>query len=51
MPLLRTGALALPGPRRVVDVPLFWQQWKLDAPAPAALAEAVKDAAAQALDR
>jgi len=32
-----------------VDVPLFWQQWRLDSPALVALADAVTAAAAQAL--
>jgi LysR family transcriptional regulator (chromosome initiation inhibitor) len=32
-----------------VDVPLYWQQWKLDSPALAAVAEAVARAAATAL--
>ncbi|MFH8612862.1 LysR family transcriptional regulator ArgP [Streptomyces sp. NPDC018029] len=50
-PLLRAGALTLLDPDRVVDVPLFWQQWKLDSPALAALADAVVTAAAQALDQ
>ncbi|QQC94208.1 LysR family transcriptional regulator ArgP [Streptomyces alfalfae] len=50
-PLLRAGALRLLDPERVVDVPLFWQQWKLDSPALAALADAVVNTAAEALDQ
>ncbi|THC51893.1 LysR family transcriptional regulator ArgP [Streptomyces sp. A1499] len=50
-PLLRAGALRLLDPERVVDVPLFWQQWKLDSPALAALADAVVSTAAEALDQ
>ncbi|MEU7576567.1 LysR family transcriptional regulator ArgP [Streptomyces sp. NPDC041068] len=50
-PLLRSGALVLLDPERVVDVPLFWQQWKLDSPALAAMADAVVAAASEALDR
>jgi LysR family transcriptional regulator (chromosome initiation inhibitor) len=34
---------------RPVDVPLYWQQWKLDSPALAALADAVERTAAAAL--
>ncbi|HEY5832717.1 LysR family transcriptional regulator ArgP [Streptomyces sp.] len=34
---------------RPVDVPLYWQQWRLDSPALAALAEAVAAVAARAL--
>ncbi|MFE9775225.1 LysR family transcriptional regulator ArgP [Streptomyces sp. NPDC005931] len=47
-PLLRTGRLTVFAPDRAVDAPLYWQQWKLDSPALAALAEAVT-AAAQTL--
>lgn len=50
-PRLRTGALVLLDPRRAVDVPLYWQQWKLDSPALAATARAVAAAAAEALDQ
>lgn len=50
-PLLHSGALRLLDPERVVDVPLFWQQWKLDSPALAALADAVVSTAAEALDQ
>ncbi|CAM5666164.1 Putative HTH-type transcriptional regulator OS=Streptomyces glaucescens OX=1907 GN=SGLAU_02605 PE=3 SV=1 [Streptomyces glaucescens] len=31
-PLLRTGRLVHLAPDRQVDVPLYWQQWKLDPP-------------------
>ncbi|MGX1372314.1 LysR family transcriptional regulator (chromosome initiation inhibitor) [Streptomyces canus] len=43
--LLREGRLIALAPDRPVDVPLYWQQWKLDSPALAALAEAVAAAA------
>ncbi|HEX4721962.1 MAG TPA: LysR family transcriptional regulator ArgP [Pseudonocardiaceae bacterium] len=48
-PLLRAGALVNLAPDRPVDVPLFWQQWKLDSPALAATATAVLAAARAAL--
>jgi LysR family transcriptional regulator (chromosome initiation inhibitor) len=48
-PLLRTGRLISLAPDRPVDVPLYWQQWKLDSPALAALADAVTAAASAAL--
>lgn len=47
--LLREGRLVSLAPDRPVDVPLYWQQWKLDSPALAAVAEAVAAAAAEAL--
>lgn len=47
-PLLGTGALVRLD-ERVVDVPLYWQQWKLDSPALAATAEEVAATAAKAL--
>ncbi|GGM07294.1 transcriptional regulator ArgP [Streptomyces fumigatiscleroticus] len=50
-PLLRTGRLRLLAPDRPVDVPLYWQQWKLDSPALATVADAVLTAAAGALRR
>ncbi|MFF2133729.1 LysR family transcriptional regulator ArgP [Streptomyces olivochromogenes] len=50
-PLLRAGRLARLAPDRIVDVPLFWQQWKLDFPALAAVAEAVAAVAAETLRR
>ncbi|MGY0022405.1 LysR family transcriptional regulator ArgP [Streptomyces sp. YJ-C3] len=48
-PLLREGRLVPVAPDRPVDVPLYWQQWKLDSPALAAVAAAVASAAAEAL--
>jgi LysR family transcriptional regulator (chromosome initiation inhibitor) len=48
-PLLRAGRLVNLAPDRIVDVPLFWQQWKLDSPALAAVAEAVAAVAAETL--
>jgi LysR family transcriptional regulator (chromosome initiation inhibitor) len=48
-PLLRDGRLISLAPDRPVDVPLYWQQWKLDSPALAALAEAVAAAASDTL--
>ncbi|WP_051707373.1 MULTISPECIES: LysR family transcriptional regulator ArgP [unclassified Streptomyces] len=47
--LLRTGVLTELAPGRPLDVPLYWQQWKLDSPALAAVAEAVLAGAARAL--
>ncbi|MFI5801899.1 LysR family transcriptional regulator ArgP [Streptomyces sp. NPDC051561] len=49
VPLLRAGALSLLATDRTVDVPLFWQQWKLDSPALAAVASAVAATAAEQL--
>ncbi|MBQ0855212.1 LysR family transcriptional regulator ArgP [Streptomyces sp. BH-SS-21] len=49
-PLLGAGRLVRLAPDRQIDVPLFWQQWKLDFPALAAVAEAVTAEAAEALD-
>ncbi|MCS0636699.1 LysR family transcriptional regulator ArgP [Streptomyces sp. LP05-1] len=48
-PLLRAGALVPLAEARPVDVPLFWQQWKLDSPALATVARVVTEAAARAL--
>ncbi|MZD07395.1 ArgP/LysG family DNA-binding transcriptional regulator, partial [Streptomyces sp. SID5785] len=48
-PLLDAGRLVLLAPDRPVDVPLYWQQWKLDSPALAALTESVTAVAARAL--
>ncbi|WP_206785556.1 LysR family transcriptional regulator ArgP [Amycolatopsis sp. MtRt-6] len=45
----RGAALVDLAPDRPVDVPLHWQQWKLDSPALAAVAEAVARAAQEAL--
>ncbi|GAB3002379.1 LysR family transcriptional regulator ArgP [Amycolatopsis acidiphila] len=50
-PRLESGTLVLLDPRRAIDVPLYWQQWKLDSPALAATAAAVAEAAKEALDR
>lgn len=47
--LLREGRLVSLAPDRTVDVPLYWQQWKLDSPALAAVAEAVVTAASASL--
>jgi LysR family transcriptional regulator (chromosome initiation inhibitor) len=49
VPLLRTGRLTELAPGRVVDIPLYWQQWRLDSPALATVADAVAEAAAHAL--
>jgi LysR family transcriptional regulator (chromosome initiation inhibitor) len=49
-PLLGAGRLVRLSADRHIDVPLFWQQWKLDFPALAAVAEAVSAEAAEALD-
>ena len=48
-PLLQAGRLVHLAPDRAHDVPLYWQQWKLDSPALAEVAEAVTEAAAGAL--
>ncbi len=48
-PLLREGRLVLLTPDHTVDVPLHWQQWKLDSPALATVAEAVAAEAAETL--
>ncbi|KUO15043.1 LysR family transcriptional regulator ArgP [Streptomyces dysideae] len=48
-PLLSAGRLVPLAPDRTVDVPLYWQQWKLDSPALATVAEAVAATAAEAL--
>ncbi|CAM5306145.1 LysR family transcriptional regulator ArgP OS=Streptomyces tendae OX=1932 GN=GUR47_36085 PE=3 SV=1 [Streptomyces tendae] len=50
-PLLRTGRLVCFAPDLTVDITLYWQQWKLDSPALATVAEAVVTAAAEALRR
>ncbi|MGW7299003.1 LysR family transcriptional regulator ArgP [Streptomyces sp. NPDC054829] len=47
--LLRTGRLVSLAPDRPLDVPLYWQQWKLDSPALAAVADAVARTAERAL--
>ncbi|MER7172225.1 LysR family transcriptional regulator ArgP [Streptomyces mesophilus] len=48
-PLLSSGTLTELTPGKHLDVPLYWQQWKLDVPALAHVAEAVTDAAAEFL--
>lgn len=50
-PLFETGRLVQLAPDRPVDVPLYWQQWKLDSPALVAVTEAVAATAAEALRR
>ncbi|MFK4104416.1 LysR family transcriptional regulator ArgP [Streptomyces sp. NPDC019531] len=47
--LLREGRLISLAPDRPVDVPLYWQQWKLDSPALAAVASAGMEAASETL--
>ncbi|WP_424920017.1 LysR family transcriptional regulator ArgP [Streptomyces sp. wa1064] len=49
-PLLSSGRLVRLTPDHTVDVPLYWQQWKLESPALAAVSEAVAAEAAEALD-
>jgi LysR family transcriptional regulator (chromosome initiation inhibitor) len=46
---LHAGALVEFLPGRTLDVPLFWQQWRLDSPALAAVATQVTAAAARLL--
>ncbi|MDX2290719.1 MULTISPECIES: LysR family transcriptional regulator ArgP [Streptomyces] len=48
-PLLRSGRLVELAPGRPMDVPLYWQQWKLDSPALSTVAQVVATAAAEAL--
>lgn len=48
-PLLESGRLTPLAPGRFLDVPLYWQQWKLDSPALATVADAVAATAAEAL--
>jgi LysR family transcriptional regulator (chromosome initiation inhibitor) len=43
--MLPEGALLDLAPGHAVDVPLYWQQWKLDSPALKALSDAVISAA------
>lgn len=47
--LVREGRLVLLAPRRPMDVPLYWQQWKLDSPVLSAVADVIAEAAAEAL--
>ncbi|GLZ40472.1 LysR family transcriptional regulator ArgP [Actinokineospora sp. NBRC 105648] len=46
---LRAGRLVDLDAERPIDVPLYWQQWKLDSPSLSALADAVTAVAATAL--
>lgn len=48
-PLFDAGRLVQLAPDRPVDVPLYWQQWKLDSPALATVTQAVTATAAEAL--
>ncbi|MGW0363971.1 LysR family transcriptional regulator ArgP [Streptomyces sp. NPDC002990] len=48
-PLVRSGELVLLAPRQPMDVPLYWQQWKLDSPALSMVAEVIAAAAREAL--
>ncbi|XIE77159.1 LysR family transcriptional regulator ArgP [Streptomyces sp. SBR177] len=48
-PLLLSGRLVELAPTRPMDVPLYWQQWKLDSPALSTVADVVATAAAEAL--
>jgi LysR family transcriptional regulator (chromosome initiation inhibitor) len=48
-PHLEAGELVVLDPARPIDVPLYWQQWKLESPALSATAEAVAAAAHSAL--
>ncbi|MFF8955182.1 LysR family transcriptional regulator ArgP [Streptomyces sp. NPDC014894] len=48
-PLLESGRLVNLVPGHATDIPLYWQQWKLDSPALAAVARAVAAEAAEAL--
>ena len=50
LPLLRTGVLAQMA-AGVVEVPLYWQQWKLDVPALSLVASVVGAAAVAALQQ
>ncbi|WP_415950461.1 LysR family transcriptional regulator ArgP [Streptomyces sp. KLOTTS4A1] len=49
VPLLDTGTLVELAPGRHLDVPLYWQQWKLDTPPLAAVTTAVVTAATELL--
>lgn len=46
---LAAGHLVAFDPRGVIDVPLYWQQWRLDSPALRAIADTIAEAAAAAL--
>lgn len=45
----QAGAKLVPVDSAFIDVPLYWQQWRLDSPALSGLAETIAAAAAQAL--
>ena len=49
LPHFAAGTLVNLAPNRHMDVPLFWQQWKLDSPALAATAASIVEAAATTL--
>ncbi|MCP8707115.1 LysR family transcriptional regulator ArgP [Streptomyces sp. AC04842] len=49
VPLLEAGRVVVFAPGREADAALYWQQWKLDSPALAAVADAVTETAARAL--
>ncbi|MFF4319720.1 LysR family transcriptional regulator ArgP [Streptomyces sp. NPDC001568] len=49
LPLLEAGALVPLDPAPPLDVPLYWQQWKLDSPALATVAGVVAQAAMESL--
>lgn len=48
-PLVRAGQLVLLEPLRPMDVPLYWQQWRLDSPALSTVAEVIAAAARESL--
>ncbi|MFD8523585.1 LysR family transcriptional regulator ArgP [Streptomyces capillispiralis] len=50
-PLLRGGRLTVFAPDRATDVSLYWQQWRLDSPALAEVADAVTRTARESLRR
>ena len=51
LPCFEAGTLVCLDTTRWIDVPLYWQQWKLDFPELATVAEAVFEAAAVSLRR
>ncbi|MFE2150416.1 LysR family transcriptional regulator ArgP [Streptomyces lavendulae] len=48
-PLIRSGRLLELVPERPLDVPLYWQQWKLDSPALALVARVIAESAQESL--
>jgi LysR family transcriptional regulator (chromosome initiation inhibitor) len=50
-PLVASGALVEIVPGEALEVPLFWQSWRLDSPVLATLSQAVREAAAAAFVR